>query len=49
MVTYKDYSMCVPYVANYVSDHSFFNNNTNNVIVGMYIREAGYDRPLVNE
>lgn len=49
MVTHKDYSMCVPYVAAYLDDHDFFGNNTNNLIVRMYIREAGYDRQLTNE
>lgn len=49
MVTHKDYAIVIPYVAAYVNDHEIFDNTSNNVIVRLYIREAGYDRALSNE
>lgn len=47
MLTHKDYSLVVPYVAGYVQGRKDWSLQT--ARVRMHIRKAGYLRPLVNE
>lgn len=48
MITHHDYSIPTALVDNYLTDHGTW-LNTNNAVVRLYIKESGYDRPLVVE
>lgn len=49
MVTHKDYSVPVQYLATYAQQRSELGNNVDNLIVELHVREAGYVRTLVSE
>ena len=48
MVTHHDYSIPSIHVDTFLNDHDEW-LNTNNAILRLYIKESGYDRPLVLE
>ena len=48
MVTHKDYSIVVPYVAGFIASKDGWTNPAD-ITVRLCIREAGWKRPLVNE
>jgi hypothetical protein len=48
MVTHKDYSIVVPYVAGFVAAKPGW-TNVGDITVRLCIRESGWKRPLVNE
>lgn len=47
-VTHKDYSMTIPYVQGYV-DRDLLWDTLNDVKIRLFVRDSGWDRPLVNE
>lgn len=49
MVTHKDYSIPVAYLASYVQQRPELGNNVDELVVEMHIRHSGYERQLVNE
>lgn len=48
MVTHKDYSIVVPYVAGFIAAKEGW-SNASDITVRLCIREAGWKRPLVDE
>lgn len=48
MVTHKDYSIVVPYVAGFIAAKDGW-SNPSDITVRLCIRESGWKRPLVNE
>jgi hypothetical protein len=48
MVTHKDYSIVVPYVAGFIAAKEGW-SNPSDITVRLCIRESGWKRPLVNE
>lgn len=49
MVTHKDYSVPVAYLASYAQQRPELGGNVDDLVLEMHIRESGYERPLVLE
>jgi hypothetical protein len=49
MVTHKDYSVPVQYLASYAQQRPELGSNVDNLVVELHIRKAGYQRELVLE
>lgn len=49
MVTHKDYALPVSSVEGYATDHGDTWADSTDLLVRLYIRKAGYQRPLVHE
>ena len=47
-VTHRDYAITVPYISTYVTDNPAW-TDSKDLTVRLFIRHAGYDRPLVYE
>ena len=48
MLTHRDYSVVVPYVFNYQQQFDGW-DNVSDLTIRLFIRESGYERPLVHE
>ena len=48
MITHKDYSVCVPYLAGYVEDNPEW-TDLRDLYVRLHVRKSGYQRAIVNE
>lgn len=48
MVTHRDYSATVQYVAGFLNDHEFLGSE-DDAIIRLHIRHSGYERPVIFE